>query len=91
LFFVAAFVAVGVEVAAKKDAVTKQGILQLDCAFSGFPGFRVSGPAPAQRLSRLFNRRRHFLSCDRLDGPWISCLDVVRLMKSVKDATHREW
>ena len=44
MFFVAAFVAVDVEAAAKKDVVTKQAILQLDCAFSGFPGFRVSGP-----------------------------------------------
>jgi hypothetical protein len=31
-----------------------RGILQLDCAFSWFPGFRVSGPASTQLLARLF-------------------------------------
>ena len=31
MLLVAVFVAVDIEVAAKKDVVTKQGILQLDC------------------------------------------------------------
>ena len=54
LFFVAAFVAVDVEAAAKKDVVTKQGTIQLDCTFSGFPGFsRIWTRAGATTFSAI--------------------------------------
>ena len=65
---------VGLEPTTKKDTVTEEGLLQLDWGSLDAKAFAYLDLPPNGSLGH-FNRQSHFLWFDRLDVPWISCLD----------------